>query len=179
MKILIVYGTTEGQTRKIARYMEEVLQTVNHHVVIANANDEPPSPENFDVVFIGASVHIQAYQSAVKHYVTENLNALNHMPAAFFSVSMAVASDIEEEHEDARSIAINFLDDTGWFAQETKHIAGALKYSKYNYFKRLAMRMIAKKQGSATDTSEDHEYTDWNDVKTFALNFVNQIKLSN
>ena len=26
MKILIVYGTTEGQTRKIARFMEDVLQ---------------------------------------------------------------------------------------------------------------------------------------------------------
>ena len=26
MKILIIYGTTEGQTRKIARYMEENLQ---------------------------------------------------------------------------------------------------------------------------------------------------------
>jgi len=178
MKILIVYATSEGQTRKIARFMEDVLQNEQHQVVIANANDEPPSPETFDAVFIGASVHIQAYQKAVKHYVKENVNALNHMPSAFFSVSMAVASDIEEEHEEAHKIAIDFLDKTGWFAHETKHIAGALKYTKYNYFKKLAMRMIAKSQGSSTNTSEDKEYTSWEDVKAFALNFVNQNELS-
>lgn len=178
MKVLIVYATSEGQTRKIARYMEEVLQNEQHQVVIANANDDPPSPETFDVVFIGASVHVQAYQSAIKHYVKENVIALNHMPSAFFSVSMAVASDIEEEHEEAHNIAIEFLDKTGWFAHETKHIAGALMYTKYNYFKKLLMRMIAKQQDGATDTSQDHEYTDWNAVKTFALNFVNQIKLT-
>jgi len=178
MKVLIVYATSEGQTRKIARYMEEVLQSANYQVAVANANDEPPSPETFDIVFIGASVHVHAYQNAIKHYVKENVVALNHMPSAFFSVSMAVASYIKEEHDEAHNIAVEFLDETSWFPHETKHIAGALKYTKYNYFKKMVMRMITKKEGGAIDTSKDHEYTNWGDVKTFALNFANKIELS-
>ena len=44
MKLLIVYGTTEGQTRKIARYMEDVLQDAGHKVTIADVTEEPPAP---------------------------------------------------------------------------------------------------------------------------------------
>lgn len=42
MKLLIVYGTTEGHTRKIARFMEDVLQEAACKVTIADAPDEPP-----------------------------------------------------------------------------------------------------------------------------------------
>jgi menaquinone-dependent protoporphyrinogen oxidase len=44
MKILIVYGTSEGQTRKIARFMENVLQNENHQVVIADSTEDPRCP---------------------------------------------------------------------------------------------------------------------------------------
>jgi len=84
MKFLIVYGTTEGQTRKIARYMEEVLQGAGHNVTIADASDEPPSPQGFDAILVGASIHIHKYQSAVAHYISRNVAALNKMPGAFF-----------------------------------------------------------------------------------------------
>ncbi len=174
MKILIIYGTGEGQTRKIARYMEEVLQEENHKVMIADATDEPPLPTNFDAILIGSSIHIHKYQTSVKEYIMENVDELNSMPSAFFSVCMAVASDIEEEHQEVREIAKKFLKHTKWNALEVSHIAGALKYTKYDYFKKLIMRMIAKKQGGDTDTSRDHEYTDWQAVKEFVIGFANK-----
>ncbi|NAY91307.1 protoporphyrinogen oxidase [Muricauda sp. JGD-17] len=175
MRILIIYGTSEGQTRKISRFMEEVLQAEGHQVVIADATEEPPAPDAFDAVLVGSSIHAHKYHSAVKHYVQENLQNLNQMPTAFFSVCMAVAYDIEEEHREAHNIAMEFLDKTGWNTHEVIQIAGALKYTQYDYFKKLVMRMIAKKQGGATDTSSDYEYTDWKAVKTFALRFVENI----
>ncbi|AEM69512.1 NAD(P)H dehydrogenase (quinone) [Allomuricauda ruestringensis DSM 13258] len=171
MKILIVYGTSEGQTRKIARFMEEVLQGGDHKVVIADATEEPPSPSHFEVVLIGASVHMQKYQSAVTNYVMRHLDILNKKHSAFFSVSMAIASNIEEEHEEIKKIALDFFARTGWKPNEVRHFAGALKYTQYDYFKKLIMRMIAKKEGGSTDTSRDHEYTDWDNVKSFVLNF--------
>jgi len=177
MKVLIVYATSEGQTRKIARYMEEVLQNEQHRVVIADASEEPPSSSGFDVVIIGGSIHLQKYQSSLNHYVVENIDYLNKVPSTFFSVSMGAASAIEEEHEEVRKIANGFLRETGWLVK-ANHIAGALMYTKYDYFKRLVMRMIAKQQDGETDTSQDHEYTNWGNVKAFVLNFVNQIELS-
>jgi menaquinone-dependent protoporphyrinogen oxidase len=172
MKILIIYGTSEGQTRKIARFMEEVLQEEQHKVVIADASDEPPAPTNFDMVLIGSSVHMHKYHSAVKNYILEHVEALNQKNSAFFSVSLSMAAELEEEHQEVHAITKKCLESTLWNPTETIHIAGALRYSKYDFFKRLIMRMIAKQQGAGTDTSQDQEYTDWDAVKSFALNFV-------
>lgn len=174
MKILIVYATSEGQTRKIARFMEEVLQAENHKVVIADATEEPPSPENFDAVLIGSSIHIQKYHSSIKDYIMKNLDELNQKHSAFFSVSMAIASNIEEEHEEVKKVALGFMEKTGWKPHKISHMAGALKYTQYDYFKKLIMRMIAKKEGGSTDTTKDHEYTDWDAVRSFAQDFANK-----
>ncbi|MCR9226997.1 MAG: hypothetical protein NXH90_06245 [Flavobacteriaceae bacterium] len=176
MKILIVYGTVEGHTRKIARFMENVLQKENHHVVISNVVEDPPAPNDFDVVFVGSSVHIQKYNTLIYDYVQENIDTLNEKSSAFFSVSMAMASSIKQEHEEVLQIAHDFLNETEWNTKTIWHIAGALKYTKYNYFKKLIMRSIAKKEGGSIDTTQDHEYTDWGKVKKDVLSFINSLE---
>src|SRR4051794_7140900 len=130
MKFLIVYGTTEGHTRKIARFMEDVLQDAGHKVTIADASDEPPSPKDYDSILIGGSLHMHKYQSAVTDYITRNVALLNNSPGAFFSVCLAIASDIEDEHREAEKITRDFLSQTEWRPLMTTQIAGALKYTK-------------------------------------------------
>jgi menaquinone-dependent protoporphyrinogen oxidase len=174
MKLLIIYGTTEGQTRKIARFMKAVLLDAGHKVTIADASDEPPVPDDYDAILIGGSIHIHRYQSAVTHYIIRNATALNKMPGAFFSVCLAVASDLEEEHREAQKIADSFLEQTGWEPLMTTQIAGALKYTQYDFFKRFIMKMIAKREGRTTDTSQDYEYTDWDAVKKFVNEFADK-----
>jgi len=174
MKILIVYGTTEGQTRKIARFMEDVLQDAGHKVAIADAADQPPSPGQYDAILIGGSIHLHKYQAAVSYYITHHLVALNKMPGAFFSVCLAVASDMEEEHLEAEKITKGFLQQVGWKPLAITQVAGALKYTQYDFFKRLIMKMISKREGRTTDVSHDYEYTDWNAVKKFVLDFVDK-----
>jgi menaquinone-dependent protoporphyrinogen oxidase len=36
------------------------------------------------------------------------------------------------------------------------------------------MKMISKREGRTTDVSRDYEYTDWNAVKKFVLDFVDK-----
>ncbi len=168
MNILILYGTTEGQTRKIARFMGDHLQSLGHRVTLADASDNPPDPGGFDRVIIGASIHIHKYQSAVQHYVTNYAPKLNSMPSAFFSVCLAVASDDEQEHLEAQKIMNDFLGQSGWKPLIREQFAGALLYTKYDFFKRMIMKMISKREGRTTDTSQDYEYTDWDAVRKFA-----------
>src|SRR4030095_6534275 len=129
MKILIVYGTTEGQTRKISQFMEATLKDAGHDVTIADASETPPSPSSYDAVMIGASVHIHRYQSDVVYYINRHVTSLNKMPGAFFSVCLAIASDLEEEHKEARKITSDFLEHAGWKPMMITQIAGALKYT--------------------------------------------------
>jgi len=177
MKILIVYGTTEGQTRKISHFMEVVLKDSGHQVIVADASETPPPPSLYDAVIIGASIHIHKYQSAVVHYINRHVDALNRMPGAFFSVCLAIASDLEEEHKEAKKITSDFLEAAGWKPLMVTQIAGALKYTQYDFFKRLIMRMIAKREGRTTDTSKDYEYTDWNAVREFVKEFAVMAKI--
>jgi len=172
MKILIVYGTTEGQTRKISRFIENIYLKAGHTVELADATIEPPAPDGYDAVLIGSSIHIHKYQSALTHYISRNVNVLNKIPGAFFSVCLAVASGMEEEHREADKIKNDFLMQTGWNPLMSVQIAGALKYTEYDFFKRLIMKMISKREGQTTDTSKDHEFTDWNAVTNFANEFM-------
>lgn len=172
MKILIVYGTTEGQTRKIAEFIREELEAHDIKVTLTDATQNPVSPDAFDGVVIGASVHAHKYQSPVIHYATKYHAALNKLPSAFFSVSLTAAGDDKEAHAELEKITSDFLDLTTWAPSLIEQVAGALLYTKYDFFKRFIMRLIAKKSGGGTNTSEDYEYTDWAKVKAFSNNFI-------
>src|SRR5690606_41877313 len=68
---------------------------------------------------------------------------------------------------------------TGWQPAEAVAFAGALRYSAYNLLLRWVMRRIARKAAAhlpgATDTSRDHEYTDWAAVDAFADAFAHRL----
>ena len=167
MKILIVYGTTEGQTRKIANFLKDEAEKLGHLVTLTDSTGNPPFPAGYDVVLIGASIHMHKYQSSVFNYVKDNAETLNEITSGFFSVSLAAASDDPEEQKELAGITKAFKDDTGWKPVDVEQMAGALLYTKYDFFKKLIMRMIAKREGRSTDTSGDYEYTQWAKVKAF------------
>lgn len=164
MKLLIVYGSTEGQTRKICRVIRQQAEEREHAVTINDSALNPSSPEGFDAVILGASVHYGEYQTAIVSYVEEYQSALNEVTSAFISVSMAIASTEQKSKQELKEMTNSFLNKTGWNPTFVEQVAGAIRYSKYNYFKKLVMRMIAKKEGRSTDPSEDQEFTNWNQV---------------
>ncbi len=62
---------------------------------------------------------------------------------------------------DVQKMIDAFLKETGWHPSKVHGVAGALSYTKYNCLIRFVMKRIAKAQGASTDTSRDHELTDW------------------
>ena len=176
MRILILYGTIEGQTRKIARFMEDYLQSLGHAVTCCNAIDEPPSPEGFELVLIGGPVHAGHYPTALKHYILAHKAAIDQRPNAFFSVCLHIVSGTDTALKEALDIAETFTGSCNWKPNRIEQIAGALKYTQYDFFKRFMMKHIVKSQGGSTDTEHDHEYTDWAQVKRFCEEMVMQAK---
>lgn len=164
MKLLIVYGTTEGQTRKICEFLRDEAKKSGHKVSLNDTTKTHLHPKGFDAVIVGASMHAGKYQDSVAHYVQEHHKELNQMPGAFVSVSLTAASDESESWKELEQQTKEFLDKTGWHPEYVEQVAGALRYSKYNFLKKFIMRMIAQKQGGDADTSKDYEYTDWDQV---------------
>jgi menaquinone-dependent protoporphyrinogen oxidase len=177
MKVLMVYGTSEGQTQKIARFVTDRLADQGHQTLVVNAIEltQEADPRVFDAVIIAASVHAGRYQSAVIHYVREHLEAIDARPNAFLSVSLAAAGDDEEDVAGLKKCLADFTHATGWTPHCIHHVAGAFRYTAYDFLKRWAMKYIAYRKGGPTDTSRDYELTDWDDLTCFADSFVKTI----
>lgn len=176
-KILVLYGTTEGHTAKIAERIAEVARDNGHDVEVREGSKLPAgfSAEGFDGVVVGASVHMGKHQPYITEFVKENLPLLQGIPSAFFSVSLTAAEQTEQSKAETQRIVTEFLNETGWQPDMVAKFAGALVYTQYNFFLRHLMRLIAKRAGGDTDTSVDHIYTDWEEVKRFTERFLERL----
>ncbi len=172
-QILIVFGTTQGQTRKIAEVIAEEMRSMQHVVDFFESSLISPNInlEKYDAIVVGASVHSGGYQKSIKNWVKKNAFALRNKKAAFFSVCLGIFENDEKVRNKERKFVQDFLLENNWKPQKTAMFAGALPYSKYNWLVKYWMKRISKKAGGDTDTSHDYEYTNWNEVGNFALEF--------
>lgn len=173
--VMVVYGTTEGHTRKIAERIGEWLQEAGHRVMVWDSAGEPdPSVSMFDAFVLAGSLHQEKHQSSLAHFVNTNLGYLNSKPTLFLSVSLSAIVKDEKHMADARRCIDKFLEETGLKPALAEPVAGALLYTKYDFLKRFLMLQIAKKEGGEVDTSRDHEYTDWEALRSLVLQFMVQ-----
>ncbi len=173
MQVLLVYGTTEGQTRKIATFLADRLARQGHQVVTANAREAGiPDPRRFDAILIAASIHLGRYQAAVIRFVREHRAAISARANAFVSVSLAAAGHAPDDIAGLAKCVADFVQASGWTPHRVHHVAGAFRYTAYHLLVRCVMKYIAWRKGAPTDTRRDHELTDWDDLARFADTFA-------
>jgi menaquinone-dependent protoporphyrinogen oxidase len=167
----VFYATSEGHTQRIA---ETIASTLREQGLVSEAvrlASRSPSPDWTTIIsaVIGASLHGGRHQPAAAAFITREAAQLNARPSAFFSVSLSAGSRNLAEVATARDMASRFVRAAEWRPRRLACIAGKLAYTKYGFFKRWIMRRIAEREGGPTDTSRDHDLTDWNAVREFAL----------
>jgi menaquinone-dependent protoporphyrinogen oxidase len=166
-KILVVFHTSEGQTARIAEHVAAVLRDLGDEVAVHDVAGAP-APEHYDGVIVGDSIHAVRHSRALTRYVHDHVAVLNKLPAALFQVSLTSANPDDEHTADAQRLVQELLDRTDFDPDLVGLFAGALVYTQYGWFKRRVMRVIARREDGDTDTSRDHEYTDWQSVEQFA-----------
>jgi menaquinone-dependent protoporphyrinogen oxidase len=77
--------------------------------------------------------------------------------------------------KEPQAFIARFLSKVQWKPWRTAAFAGALAYTKYGPLLRFVMKSISKKKGQPTDTSRDHECTDWAAVNKFAELFATEV----
>lgn len=173
-KIAILYGTTEGQTSKIAQHIAARLRTAGH---VADVMHVAELADDFDLAayqgaILGASIHEGHHQRYVIRWVKAHRDSLARMPTAWFSVCLAINSVHEKDRTEAMAYPQRMSEQTGLKPTCSAVFAGALKYTEYSWLKRLVMKHIVKAEGGSTDVTQDHEYTDWAKVDAFTDGFV-------
>ena len=167
----VFYATTDGQTQRIA---EALSASLRHHglesraIDVASADARTFRWDRTRAVMLGASLHAGRHQSAAAAFVRAHLAALNARPSVFFSVSLSICSSIPDDVAAAKRIAQAFPDDLGWRPLRVVSVGGRLAYTRYGWLKRRMMRSIARRAGGPTDTSRDHELTNWDEVRATA-----------
>lgn len=167
----VFYATTEGQTRRIAERLSALLHERgldSQAIDVTSADAQRPDWRGVRGVVVGASVHRGRHQRAIEAFVRRHCDELNARPAMFFSVSMRAASPGAADRDAARAVALKLLTETGWRPARVTVLAGRLAYTKYGWLMRWVIKRIARQGGLATDTSRDHEYTDWSEVSRVA-----------
>jgi menaquinone-dependent protoporphyrinogen oxidase len=170
MRFLIVYATTEGQTRKIVEFIAARLTTFPDAVRLVDAAAVPPDLDlsAFDTAILAASVHASRYQTTIEAFARTHAARLNAMPTAFISVSLAASGHDANDWKGLATCVADLQRRTGWTPTAVHHVAGAFRYTQYNFVTRWTMRYIAWWKGGPTDTSRDHELTDWKAVEALA-----------
>ena len=172
--VFIPYSTGEGQTARIARFIADVLRARGHQARTADISTSDGSvPSGCDGVIVGASIHMGKHDKHAVEYVRNNRAALERLPSAFFSVSLAAHGDVPE----AESYVEDFEQATGWRPARVALFSGALRYTQYGFLTRHVMKRIASgKPGHlGTDVSRDYVYTEWDGVKLFAEDFLDEV----
>lgn len=162
MKILVVYATTDGQTRKIARFCADRIADQGHAVELLDASDaEGLVLGRFDGAILAGSLHVGGFQKTLAGFVRASVSDLNHMRSLFLPVSLSAAGDDPEDWKGLQDCVAKFLAETGWSPGQIAHVAGAFRFTEYDFFRSWAMKRIAAQKGEAVDPHADKEYTDW------------------
>ena len=174
MRVLIVFGTTEGHTRELCQFAARELRGIGCHAAVEAAGPDPryPDPEPYDALLLAASLHVGRYQAQLVEYARAQHELLNLKPSAFISVSLSAAGVNPEDWEGVEQCLDRFEHETHWTPKAVHHAAGAIRYSQYDFFKRLALKHIARERGHATVTSRDYDLTDYGALRDFVLAFA-------
>ena len=171
--LAMFYATREGQTRRIAEHLAKALRVRGFTVDVMDVGGVLPA--DLDVAryagaVLAASIHMGRHQRSMVRFVTRHRAALERLPTTFLSVSLSQAGVEDTRASAARKRRAaaevgktidRFLRATRWQPAHVYPVAGALLYRQYGAGLRLLMRFISRMVGASTDTSRDHDYTDW------------------
>ncbi|WOT05814.1 menaquinone-dependent protoporphyrinogen IX dehydrogenase [Shewanella youngdeokensis] len=165
-KILIVYSSVRGQTRKVCAHIEKKLTALGNEVQVTSI-DESVDLAEFDKIVIGASIRHGKHNPAVYDFIEANQSTLEQKPSSFFSVSLVARKPLKNTPE-TNPYMRAFVDKSPWLPQLLEVFGGNLNYPGYNMMDRNIIRFIMWITKGPTAADTNVEYTDWQKVDAYA-----------
>ncbi|TEW53888.1 menaquinone-dependent protoporphyrinogen IX dehydrogenase [Psychromonas sp. RZ22] len=165
---LVLYSSVEGQTIKI---IDRIKLATTDNLSVINIDDKPTIDfSQYQKVLIGASIRYGNLRPNMIQFVNEHKAQLDALPNAFFLVCLTARKP--EKADPANNTYMKKFDQISQWQPNIKAVfAGALLYSRYNWWQTLLIQLIMKMTGGSTDKSKDIELTDWQKVDLFSQKF--------
>ena len=167
-KVLVLYSSVDGQTIKI---IDKIKQSIEEQVVVLDIDTEPKiNFAEYKKVLIGASIRYGNFRAKTIAFVNQHKQELDSLPNAFFVVCLT-ARKPEKAVPENNAYMKKFDLLSKWQPKHKAVFAGALLYSRYNWWQTLLIQLIMKMTGGSTDKTKDMELTDWDKVEQFSQQF--------
>ena len=161
---LIIYSSTDGQTIKICKRIMSIIGDCKI-VSINEAKNENLS--KYEKVIVGASIRYGKHKPELYDYISENCDHLIDTNASFFSVNV-VARKPEKNTPLTNPYVQKFLSISKWHPSLIGVFAGKIDYPRYGVLDKFMIRLIMWITKGPTDTKNVYEFTNWDDVDSFA-----------
>jgi menaquinone-dependent protoporphyrinogen oxidase len=161
---LIIYSSTDGQTIKICKRIMSIIGDCKI-VSIDEAKNENLS--KYGKVIVGASIRYGKHKPELYDYISDNIDHLIDTNASFFSVNV-VARKPEKNTPLTNPYVQKFLSISKWHPSLIGVFAGKIDYPRYGVLDKFMIRLIMWITKGPTDTKNVYEFTNWDDVDSFA-----------
>ena len=172
MKSLIIYSSTDGQTKKICEFIKNNFDNKEFVEMLSLEDAFNLNINDYDQIILGASIRYGNYKSNLFKFIKNNIEILDKKKNAFFSVNV-VARKTEKNTPSTNPYIKKFLKKTYWRPKKIEVFAGKVDYPNYNFFNKLVIRFIMFITKGPTDISQSYEFTDWAKVKNFSKELSN------
>lgn len=166
-KTALLYSTIDGQTLKICNEIVAVFKKNNLEIELFSIDDLNIKVSNYNTFIIGSSIRYGVHHEKIIQFIKDNKQQLDKVKTAFFSVNL-VARKPEKNQADTNPYVIKFFKNIDWKPTVTAVFAGLLDYKKYKTFDRIMIQFIMWITKGPTDKNTKIEYTNWEQVNTFA-----------
>jgi len=174
MKTLIVYQSNYGQTKKIAAKIEAELtllkKTDDELDILELSKHQSLEKVNYpiDRVIVGTPVYTSRFPKQIMKWMRINSELLKSTEVNFFTVSLNVADPNPSARKADDDLLLKLCEQSSLTPRFVASFAGSLEYTKYGFIIKFIMKRISRKAGGPTDTSKNHEMTNWKVVSDFA-----------
>jgi len=170
MNSLIIYSTTDGQTKKICETLKENSIDKNFYEIISLEEAFHKEIERYEKIIIGASIRYGRHNPKIYEFIKMNKEVLEKKKSAFFSVNV-VARKPEKNTPGTNPYIRKFLKKTKWKPKKLGVFGGKIDYPKLNFINKNVIRFIMFVTNGPTNINNIYEFTDWGSVKKFTKEF--------
>lgn len=174
MSILVIYATVEGQTGKIARFIEDQLRATGQDVALFDANDRtrPLSFDGVNKVVLAAPVHERRHPEDFELLLSTNKDELAARPTLLLSVSLNAA--FPEKLEEARDYITELKMRARLEPDLELPVAGAVRGASYDYYESQVLQHVVLQGQDVDPTAREQEFTDWDQLAAVVTGFATE-----
>ena len=172
MSVLIAYATIEGQTEKIARFVEARIKEIGMPVAVYATSQVPDEIDvkDYDKVILAASVHERRHPADFEVFLTANRDQLDRRQTLLLSVSLSAA--FPEGLEEAQDYVDEMKMRTELNPDIEMLVAGAVRKKRYDYYATQVLQHVVLRGRDFDPTVQEHEFTDWDGLASTVDAFV-------